>query len=322
MASVEELFDTGTGDSVSDREGAAANRIFKVVVDAPAAGRREDPADFVLRDPSLAGRDAVPLGSLHPSGSAKDRAGLHAYRYTVEEHLTYLTYRVRVDYTAPLVFEFEPRVPWTMNYSSGFGTKRATSITVTHDPLTGALLDTPTVVDIGPHVYKKDEDGLFHTSTSTVNQKWRREPAPGGGFKRSIKGADVSFPVGSMTVSRTLRLYPPAIHSYVLALRNRVNNDTFLTRPPGTLKFVGPNVSSRIGLVPGMTTEGVLWDIDLVFEDNDEGWLLFIQDIWNEPETGESVSYLDEANTIQFSEYTYYNDYSYEAMLAVLNGYA
>jgi hypothetical protein len=45
MASVVELEGSGEGDFTSDREGAGASRLFRVTVDAPETGQREDPPD-------------------------------------------------------------------------------------------------------------------------------------------------------------------------------------------------------------------------------------------------------------------------------------
>jgi len=325
MASATELLESGEGDMVSDRDGANASRLFHVVVDAPASGQREDPADFVLRSVTLLGRSAVPLGSLHPSGYPKDRAGLFSYRYTVEARLSYLNYRVRVDYTAPLNFEFEPHVNWSFSYQSGFGTKNATYIIATEDPITGEPLDRAVRTPIGPFVYNLDgsDSPQYYTVNSTSNgRKGLKRP---NDTDRTIQGADVSYPIGSMSLSRTLRQYPSYLHSELLAKRNTINNDMFLTRPPGTLKFAGPNVSSRIGLIPGMTTQGRLWDVELIFEDNDEGWFIEIEDVYVDNETGEQSPVTEDVAgepQIQFSRYKYYYDISYGQMVNYVGAFA
>jgi len=320
MASATELFDSGDGDTISDRDEATVTRRFHVVVDAPSSGVRESPADYVLRSTTLLGSSAVPVGSPHPSGQKYDRAGLYAATYTTRR-VSYLNHIVEVGYRPPLIFNFDKKVPWNFSFSPGFGTKRANSIYATIDPITGQPLSTPRWVDIGPKVYPGPYDAQgeyqFHTTTSN-GTKWWGNPAG----NRRIQGADVTYPIGTMTLNRQLSFYPSFIHSFVLALRNRTNTDKFLERPKGYLKFVGPQISSA----QSPESRGTIWDITLLFEDSDEGWDIEIQDTWTEASTGEEVPVLRTGGGVvnegQFTKYKYYNDIPFGALLGTLEAYA
>jgi len=317
MATITELFESGVGDTVTVGGEASVSRMFLVVVDAPKSGQRETPADVVLRDKSL-GASAVPVGSPHPGGWDNDRAGLVASKYTIEEHIDYLTYRVRVEYAPRINFTMDAGEQWTFSYSSGFGTKQLASILATQDPVTGQLLDPPQVVDIGPHVYDENKEGHYVTTASNKVRKWVLVEN-----KRRIQPVEFTYPIGTMTLTRQLRNYTAGLHTYLLQQRNRINDDQFLTRPPGTLKFVGPNVQSQFALAPNSDQRGVIWDISLTFEDNEEGWFHVLYDTWIEPDTGEEVAVIDERNNeIQWQRYKLYLGYGFGNMLSVVNAYA
>jgi hypothetical protein len=121
-------------------------------------------------------------------------------------------------------------------------------------------------------------------------------------------------------IALTLKEYRPEIHTWVLSLRNTTNTNTFLGRPPGLVKFVGPQVSSRIGQSGRVTPDGILWDVTLVFEDSDEGHIITVQDVW--VEKGETVAITDLQDSEQLTHYKYYRDEPFESLLAVLEAYA
>jgi hypothetical protein len=263
---------------------------------------------------------AVPLGEPHPDGWKKNRAGLYASKYTKQEDLSApQEYIVRVDYAAPLVFPFSAGVPWTFSFSPGFGTRRANSVWTDVDPDTGVRLPSPIEVDIGPREYSNKGEGqfIYRAVTSEETYELRRL-----GTERRIEGADVTFPIGSLSLSKTLNFYPEALHEYVLSQRNKTNSFRFLGRPPGMLKFVGPSVTSRIGQGSRLTVEGIVWQVDLLFEDNDEGSLITVQDTFIEQKTGEQVAIKDTAGTRQLTHYKYYHDVRFDAMISVLEAYA
>jgi len=325
MASATELFESGDGDSISDRGDASVSRLFHVVVDAPATGKREDPPDFVLRSTALVGRSAVPVGSPHPSSDAKDRAGLFAARYTQEKRVAPQNYIVRVDYMPAVTFDFSRSVPWLFSFSPGFGTKRISS---------GAD-EFGSNIDIGPRQYESVADeapaGYSATYIDANNKSVTKRLVRAGG--RRIEGADATIPIGTMTLTRQLKLYPEHLHTYMLEIRNHKNADEFLARPAGRLKFVGPTVSSSVapagsGLV---ATDGLVWDVTLTFEDTEDvagvsvpgaaaEFDHVVQDVFEK--NGQTVPILDGSGLTQLTYYKLYPRFSFSAMMAVLNAYA
>jgi hypothetical protein len=322
MASVEELEGSGEGSFTSDRDGAAAPRLFLVTVDAPAAGRREDPADYVIQISSLLDepRNAVTMGSPHPDGWKKNRGGLFASRFTVVEDLSAPQKSiVRVDYAEALVFPFSRGVPWTFSFSPGFGTQKAIRVSTDTDPDTGAPLGQTVTIPIGPRNYAQpegDSTGAFHANTSLGRIELVRQEG------RRVVGADVTFPIGTLNLFKTLKTYPEQLHQFVLAQRNKTNTNHWLGRPPGVIKFVGPQVSSHIGQSGRASADGMLWDVNLLFEDNDEGYSIHVQDIFKGGTSTDEVAVLDAQNVWQTTVYKYYPDYPFETLLAVLEAYA
>lgn len=352
MATVIELKDSGVGDSISDRGSVSVSRLFGVTVDSPATGQPQDPADFVLRSRTLVTTGThIPLGSPHPL-AAKDRAGLVAATYTIEEHPGPLDWIVRVGYAPPATFDFSPKIPWLFSYSPGFGTRVATEIRTTTDPRTGVPLDTAKTEAIGPLVYHPDDEGRFlatfpgteETNGEPTLIKLRVDPKD----KRRIQGKDVTFPIGTMTLSRQLKSYTEGLHDFLMNHRNMTNTFRFLTRDRGRLKFVGPEVSSSpaptesssagTSFRKGKRTVGLVWNVTLHFEDTNDvfefpvnGRLrtydFAIQDTLEQggvtvPIEDTQSSNPFPPNAIQISYYKYYFDYPFENILGVLNSYA
>lgn len=336
MASATELFESGDGDSISDRGDANVMRLFHVVVDVPDEGIREVLADFVLRSEALVGvGNAVQLGDPHPAGFAQDRFGLYAARFTVEQRVAPQNFIVRVDYMPSANYNFGT-VPWLFSFSPGFGTRRATSIEMRgFDPVTGRTLRGVTHTDIGPKQYEREENGRY-TATVIDSDGAMHHRRFRLGEGRRIEGTDVTFPIGSMTLSRPLNSYTETLHAFLMGQRNKTNTHLFLTRGPGRLKFVGPSVSSSTAAAGGSQSSGLSWDITLHFEDTEDvvdinvgggrivpfGFQL--QDVWEE--FGQTVAMRDSESDppgdSQINYYKLYEDYPFDRLLSVLNAYA
>jgi len=311
MATVTELFDSGDGDMVSISNSAQVSRHFLVVVDTPSAGQLDDPPQYVITDGAKVS-NPIEVGSAHPK-----IWDMYAADYTNEKRVKPQTYVVRVDYAPPASYNLDNTSPWAFSFSPGFGTKQATYITERKGK-------TSTDIVMGPRVFNKDTNGAYRAYLPGELGEPSVVYLSTNGVDRRVQPADVTYPIGTMTLSRQLRRYTQSIHTYLMSFRNYTNSDYFFTRPPGPLKFVGPNVVSTFGVPQGGTVAQVLWNVDLIFEDSDEGFKITYQEVWEEDGVEVPIVELlrDGRRDPQISQYTYYYSFWFSKILGMLDTYA
>ncbi len=247
MATITERFDSGEGD----REGVGglkASRRFDVHLDEEAG---DD-----INNPIAPLKDAYPLGSQHNVAS-----GLYATDHIKVERVkdTRGRWICEILYDVPLVPQSGDYLGWTIDFDHSLQMEEMTR------DLDGKL--------VGGNAYRFPENGdTAGYRAQTIDGMKALVQRPG-----AITPARLMRFVPSFTIraTRSVGIVTRDQYSQGRAYRNRVNSITFLAHGAGTVLAAAPRVSRRPGTLPNEFNQripGIVYDVELNFLGNDEGW--------------------------------------------------
>jgi len=303
MASAVELDMSGEGDSFGLYD-SQATRFYHVTVD-----NRLDKPTYILRLPGVVGSSAVLFGSRYPTLDPDGR-GLYANRFTQVKRIDSLNYIVMVEYGPPgdgNALEWDGN-PWHYSQSPGLGTKTITEI----------IDDNGVHTNIGPHVYvkKTDNEGSYVAYT-TNGPVWFDL-----GSGHAVEPVNVPRPAATFTLSRVIASMTLDAVGAASGYEGYINTNEFYGRPAETVMFSGASISSSTGIAKGQSVQGVIFNVQLLFEYRAEGYRHRVYDRYIDETTGEEFPILTLVGTVYepvWSEYKLQNDIPFANILSIFN---